>query len=267
MKTLCIRRILWVFSVLFIQQAVQAQTDTSAQQQAPVSAPEVTTPAATTTSTITAPLITIENGTKKPKVKKKWRYIIDVDAGFASPANTELSDVFKGGINASVGIKTAFFDNKLWVRPVGGLKYYFKKVELSESHREAFRTWKAGVELQYQVYTVGKFTISPILRADNNWSSSQFTKLSDEKNPDIPAIQTTSKLLTGTGFSFDAGVMLVRTGDLYVKLDYEYYKPDLKVNPDYVSEMLAAGVIVPDHKVYDCSSINVSVGVNLNFKK
>jgi hypothetical protein len=267
MKTLCIRRILWVFSVLFIQQVVQAQTDTSARH-APVSAPAVTTPAATTTSTITTPLITIENGkTKKPKVKKKWRYIIDADAGFASPANTELSDVFKGGLNASLGIKTAFFDNKLWVRPVGGLKYYFKKVELSEPHREAFLTWKAGVELQYQVYTVGKFTISPILRADNNWSSSQFTKTGDEKNPDIPSIQTTGKLLTGTGVSFSGGVMVVRSGDLYVKLNYEYYKPDLTVNPDYVSEMLAAGIIVPANKVYDCSSINLSVGVNLNFKK
>jgi hypothetical protein len=266
MKTLCIRRILWVFSVLFIQQVVQAQTDTSAQQ-APVSAPAVTTPAATTTSTITTPVI-IENGkTKKPKVKKKWRFIIDAEAGFASPANTELSDVFKGGLNASIGIKTAFFDNKLWVRPVGGLKYYTKKVDLSEPHREAFRTWKAGVEFQYQVYSLGKFTISPILRADNNWSSSQFTRISDEKNENIPAIQTTGKLLTGTGFSFDAGVMLVRSGDLYVKLDYEYYKPDLKVNPDYVSEMLAAGIIVPANKVYDCSSINLSVGVNLNFKK
>jgi hypothetical protein len=265
MKTLCIRYILWVFSVLFVQQVVQAQTDTSAQK-APVTTPAVT-PAATSSS-LTTPLITVENNkTKKPKVKKKWRFIIDADAGFASPANTELSDVFKGGLNTSIGLKTAFFDNKLWVRGVGGLKYYFKKVEMTEQQREAFRTWKAGVELQYQVYTLGKFAISPILRVDNNWSSSQFTRISDEKNPDLPAIQTTGKILTGSGISFDAGVMLVRSGDLYVKLDYEYYKPDLKVNPDYVREMLAAGILMPDHKEFDCSSINLTVGVNLNFKK
>ena len=264
MKTLCIRRFLWVFSVLFMQQVVQAQTDTSAQQ-APVTAPAVT-PAAT--SGTYTPLITIENGkTKKPKVKKKWRFALDVDAGFASPANTELSDVFKGGLNTSIGLKTAFFNNKLWVRPVAAMKYYFKKVEMAEPHREAFRTWKAGLELQYQVYTIGKFTISPILRADNNWSSSQFTRISDEKNENGTGIQTTGKILTGSGISFDAGVMLVRSGDLYVKLDYEYYKPDLTVNPDYVAEVRAAGRIMPDHKVYDCSSINLSVGVNLNFKK
>ena len=94
-----------------------------------------------------------------------------------------------------------------------------------------------------------------------------FTRISDEKNENGTGIQTTGKILTGSGISFDAGVMLVRSGDLYVKLDYEYYKPDLTVNPDYVNEVRAAGRIMPDHKVYDCSSINLSVGVNLNFKK
>jgi hypothetical protein len=260
MKTLCIRRILWVFSVLFMQQVVQAQTDSLAKQ-APV------TPAVTTTSNLTTPLITIENGkTKKPKVKKKWRFALDVDAGFASPANTELSDVFKGGLNASIGFKTAFFNDNLWVRPVAGLKYYFKKVNLGETHREAFRTWKGGIELQYKVYTLGKFAIVPIVRVDQNMSSSQFTKVGEEKS-ETEGIKTTGKILTGSGISFDGGVMLVRSGELYVKLDYEYYKPDMEVNPDYVSEMLARGYLMPANKVYDCSSINLSIGVNLNFKK
>jgi hypothetical protein len=260
MKTLCIRRILWVFSVLFMQQVVQAQTDSSAKQ-APAA------PAITTTSSLTSPLITIENSkTKKPKVKKKWRFALDVDAGFASPANTELSDVYKGGLNASFGIKTAFFNNNLWVRPVGGLKYYWKKVNLGTVQREAFRTWKGGIEFQYKAYTLGKFAIFPILRVDQNISSSQFTKTSEEKT-ETEGIKTTGKILTGSGISFDAGVMLVRSGDVYVKLDYEYYKPEMEVNPDYVSEMMSRGILMPDRKVYDCSSINLSVGVNLNFKK
>lgn len=257
MKTLCIRRILWVFSVLFMQQVVQAQTD-SAAKQAPAA------PAVTTTSSTTS--FTVDDGKKKAKVKKKWSFALDVDAGFASPANSELSDVFKGGLNASVGIKTAFFNNNLWVRPVGGLKYYWKKVNLGTVQREAFRTWKGGVELQYKVYTLGKFAIFPLLRVDQNMSSSQFTNISEDKT-ETEGIKTTGKILTGSGISFDAGVMLVRSGDLYVKLDYEYYKPDMKVNPDYVSEMLARGYLMPDHKVYDCSSINLSIGVNLNFKK
>lgn len=249
MKTLCNRCILWVFSVLFIQYAAQAQDAPATQQ------------------TTASPIITIEKDKqKKPKVKKKWKFTVDVDAGFANPGNADVSDVFKGGLNASLGVKTAFLKNKLWLRPAGGLKYYFKDANLGETQREAFRTWKAGLELQYNAFTVKKFSFFPIFRADQNWSVNQFTKLTDEKTAN-PAFTTTDKVLTGSGFSFDAGIMVVRSGDLYVKLDYEYYKPEMTVNPDLVREMLAAGIIIQEKKVYNCSSINLSIGVNLNFKK
>lgn len=247
MKTLCIRCILWVFSVLFIQHAAHAQ---------------VTAPTQTPVPTVS----TEKEKQKKPKVRKKWRFAVDIDAGFASPANAELSDIFKGGLNASIGIKTAFLKDKLWLKPVGGLKYYFKDVNLGETRREAFRTWKIGAELQYKAFTINKFSFFPIIRADQNYSTSQFTKLSDEKITATP-IQTTDNVLKGSGFSFDAGIMVVRSGDLYVKIDYEYYKPDLQVNPELVQELLAVGLRIADHKVYDCSSINVTVGVSLNFKK
>ncbi|HEY8894225.1 MAG TPA: hypothetical protein VIM79_05405 [Niastella sp.] len=251
MKTLCIRVVLWVFSVLFIQHAAQAQGAPASQQ-----------PQATSVN----PLTLEQEKQKKPKVKKQWRIAIDADAGIASPNNAALSDIFKAGINGSLGIKTAFLNNKLWVRPHGGLKYYFKNVEMGETRREAFRTWKAGIELQYNAYTLKKFSFYPILKVNQNWSSSQFTKLADDK-ANSTAVQTTANVLKGTGYSFGGGIMVVHSGDLYVKLDYEYYKPDLKVSPDLIREMLAAGYLMPDHKVYDCSSINLSIGVNLNFKK
>ncbi|WP_205510045.1 hypothetical protein [Longitalea arenae] len=249
MKTLCIRCILWVFSVLFFQHAAKAQVAPATQQ------------------TTVSPVITIEKGKqKKPKVKKQWKFTVDFDAGFASPGNADISDVFKGGLNASAGVKTAFLKDKLWIRPLGGLKYYFKDANLGETQREAFRTWKAGIELQYNAFTVKKYSFFPILRVDQNWSVNQFTKINDEKTA-TPAFTTTDKVLTGSGISFDAGIMVVRSGDLYVKLDYEYYKPEMTVNPELVREMLAAGIIMQEKKVYNCSSINLSVGVNLNFKK
>jgi hypothetical protein len=254
MKTPCIRCFLWVFSVLLIQQAAQAQTTPPA---------EVASPS----PTITTPIFTEGNKQKKPKVKKQWRFAVDIDAGFASPANAELSDVFKGGLNVSVGFKTAFLKNKLWLRPLGGLKYYWKDANLGENRREAFRTWKAGIELQYKAYTHKKYSFFPILRVDNNWSVNQFTKLSDEITSAEPIYETSDKMLTGSGMSFDAGIMVVRSGDLYVKLDYEYYKPEMTVNPEQVKAMLAAGLIIQEKKVYNCSSINLSVGINLNFKK
>jgi len=249
MKTLCIRCILWVFSLLFIQQAARAQAAPTTPQQAPV-----------------APVIIESPKVKKPKVKKQWRYAIQIDAGFASPNNRELSDVYKGGINASIGVKTAFLKNKLWVRPLGGMKYYFKNINWGGTGREAFRTFKAGLELQYNAFAVKNYAFYPIIRADQNWSSSQLTQLVANKETAVP-FTTMHDVLKGSSYSVDAGIMVVRSGDLYVKLDYEYYKPDLKVNPAFVQEMLAAGYSMPDHKVFDCSSINLSVGVNLNFKK
>jgi hypothetical protein len=254
MKTLCIRCILWVFSVLFIQRAAQAQ-------EAP--APQTSTP---TTSTIASPLITLDNGKqKKPKVKKQWKFVIDIDAGFSNPG-ADLKEAFKGGFTGSIGFKTAFLDNKLWLRPAGGLKYYWKTGDLGESKREAFRTFKAGLELQYKAYTRNKLSFFPIIRADNNWSVNTVTPKSDEKTS-TPQFTANGKILTGSSYSIDAGIMVVRSGDLYVKLDYEYYKPELTVSPELIQERLTAGLNMPEKKVYDCSSINLSVGVNLNFKK
>ena len=256
MKTPCIRCILWVFSVLFIQHAALAQTTPPA---------EVATPSPSPTGN--TPTFTESSKQKKPKVKKQWRFTVDIDAGFASPGNAELSDVFKGGFNASLGFKTAFLKNKLWVRPLGGLKYYWKDANLGQTRREALRTWKAGVELQYKAYTLKKFSFFPTLRVDNNWSVNNFTKLTDEK-PETPAgFEATDKVLTGSGISYDAGIMVVRSGNLYVKLDYEYYKPEMTVSPELVREMLANGIIIQEKKSYDFSSINLSVGINLNFKK
>jgi hypothetical protein len=254
MKTPCIRCILWVFSVLFIHHAAQAQTTPPAVVATPSSSPTLNTPIFT-------------EGGKKAKVKKQWRFTVDIDAGFASPGNAELSDAFKGGFNASFGFKTAFLKNKLWIRPLGGLKYYWKDANLGETRREAFRTWKVGAELQYNAYTYKKFSFFPILRVDNNWSVNNFTKLTDEKLETPAAFETTDKVLTGSGISFDAGIMVVRSGDLYVKLDYEYYKPEMTVSPELVQEMLTNGIIIQEKKSYNFSSINLSVGVNLNFKK
>jgi hypothetical protein len=239
---------------MLIQQAAQAQD-----------APAPQTPAPTTSSTA-SPLITIENGKqKKPKVKKQWKFAVDIDAGFANPSG-DLSEAFKGGLDASIGVKTAFLKDKLWVRPLAGLKYYWKDANLGDTKREAFRTWKAGLELQYKAYTLNKFSFFPVVRFNNNWSANTVTRKAEDGTAEAP-FTTEGKILTGTGYSFGGGIMVVRSGDLYVKLHYEYYKPELTVSPELVQENLAKGLIIPDKQVYNCSSINLSVGVNLNFKK
>jgi hypothetical protein len=241
--------------VLFIQRAAQAQE-----------APAPQTPTSGS-STIESTLMTLEGGKqKKPKVKKQWKFTVDIDAGFSSPGG-DMSEAFKGGFTGSIGFKTAFLKNKLWLRPVGGLKYYWKTGDLGENNREAFRTYQAGLELQYNAYTRNKLSFFPIIRANNNWSANNITPKGGDKTGTTPQFTTTGKVLSGSSYAVDAGIMVVRSGDLYIKLDYEYYKPELTVSPELVQERLAAGLLMPDKKAYDCSSINLSVGVNLNFKK
>ena len=73
--------------------------------------------------------------------------------------------------------------------------------------------------------------------------------------------------LDATGISFDAGIMVVRAKSIYVKLDYEYFQPTLKASPDLIKALYTEGIIMPETRKLDCSTINLSVGVNLNFKQ
>jgi hypothetical protein len=233
------------------------------------------TPPAATTTTVTsatpAPATPAKVDPKKRAKKKlrlRDRIAIDADAGVAYPFTTDIADIYTIGFNGSLGVKMAFLKKKLWVRPVGGIKFYTKKAEMEESLQETFRNWKAGIEFQYQAAAFNKYALYPIFRIDNNWSANNFSKTSS-KEPGTTArtVEVSDKVLSGNGVSFDIGLMLVRTRSLYLKLDYEYYKPTLKVNPDLVKELLVQGVAIESQKAFDCSTINLSIGVNLNFSK
>lgn len=226
------RYILWVLSLLIIQISVKAQT---------------------------APA---------PPPPPKEKLAIDIDAGVAYPFGQDLSNVFKAGVNATVGIKRAFLKKRrLWIRPEGGIKYYTKKANLGQDMRETFRTWKAGLEIQYRVKDYKKFSFFPILRVDNNWCANQFSNLSKDQTTGTRLNEVPGNYLDATGISFDAGIMVVRAKSIYVKLDYEYFQPTLKASPDLIKALYTEGIIMPETRKLDCSTINLSVGVNLNFKQ
>jgi hypothetical protein len=250
MKTMIVRSILWVLPLLVIQTSLNAQTTTP-------------TPPPPATATAAKPAV------KKQKFKlTRDRFAIDVDAGGSMPMNTNLSDVFKAGANASLGLKVGLLKNKkLWIRPEGGIKFFSKKADLnSTSMRELYRDWNAGVEIQYRVYDWKKLGFYPFVRADQNWSSNNFSKISDN-DAATTTIQTSETFLKGSAPSFSAGLMVVRTGGLYVKVDYTMYKPTLKVHPDLIKDLLAQGILMPESQKFDCSTVNLCIGFNLNFKK
>jgi hypothetical protein len=213
-----------------------------------------------------------KNEKKKSSEKKKKavvpgpKYAIDFDAGYAYPINTQLSSEFTGGLDVSLGFKMSFLKKKLWVRPEGGMQYYTKKADIGESMQEVNRDWKAGVELQYKAYEVKKFSFLPLLRADYNWFSNQFSKQLSGETTNNQIITPGENLLTANTYSIAAGIMIVRSGFIYVKLDYEYFKPTLTVNPNLVKAMFAQGYIMADKQTMDLSTANIKIGFNLNFK-
>jgi hypothetical protein len=250
MKTSIFRNILWLLPLILVQLSVSAQ-DAAKDVQAPKDT---------------------KNEKKKSSQKKKKtvvpgpRYAIDFDAGYAYPINTQLSSAFTGGLDASLGFKVAFLKKKLWVRPEGGIQYYTKKADIGESMQEVNRDWKAGVELQYKAYEVKKFSFFPVLRADYNWFSNQFSKQLNDETTNSQIIATGENLLTANTYSIAAGIMVMRSGFMYVKIDYEYFKPTLTVNPNLVKAMLAQGFIMADKQTMDLSTANLKIGFNLNFK-
>jgi hypothetical protein len=246
MKTPIVRSTLWVFLLLFVQLSLNAQTTT----------PSLNTPTPQ------------QKKAKKPKVKVKPQYAVDFDAGVAMPGNKDLSDIYTLGANASLGFKVGLLKkNKLWIRPMGGLQFYTKEVDLGDGVNEVLRNWKAGLEIQYRALDVKKFSFYPVIRANYNWVSNQFSKATDVEENNSRLLQVSDKFLTGNGISYNAGIMIARSNELYIKIDYQYFKPDLKVDPNVVKELFNQGYIIPDHKVYDFSTLNVSIGYTLNFKK
>jgi len=250
MKTSIFRNILWLLPLLVVQLSVNAQ-DAAKDAKAPQDTKN-------------------EKKTSSQKKKKTVvpgpKYAIDLDAGYAYPINTQLSSVFTGGLDASLGFKMAFLKKKLWIRPEGGYQFYTKRADLGESVQEVNQAWKAGVEFEYKAYEVKKFSFFPLVRADYNWFSNQFSKQISGETTNSQIIPTGENLLTANTYSISAGIMIVRSGFVYVKLDYEYFKPTLTVNPKLVNAMLAQGYTMADKQTMDLSTANIKIGFNLNFK-
>ena len=61
-------------------------------------------------------------------------------------------------------------------------------------------------------------------------------------------------------------MMIVRSPCWYLKIDYEYFNPTLKVNTQFINDLGAEGITAPSAVKYNCSTLNIGVGINLNFK-
>jgi hypothetical protein len=190
----------------------------------------------------------------------------DIEIGGAFPLGPDFKEVFGAGLNFSVGPKiTMDKNNRLWVKPTGGVKWYFKEIEEQNSVTEHFRTWKAGVEVQYSIPAGKTFTLFPLLRLDHNWCANYFSATYRTGfGPYDTEVERSEKFLTGKGFSADLGLK-VAWDRWFAKLHYEHFQPTLNVNPVVMQESVNEGFVIDSQKDFKLSSLNLSVGTSLTF--
>lgn len=198
------------------------------------------------------------------------RYGIDLDFGVAIPAGKDFKSIFYTGGNISMGFKFAALPTKtLWIKPVCDLSFYSKKADdVGSGVMERFDVVKAGLELQYKAATMNKFSLYPVLKGSYGWASNYFSKTGSTEQIGTVTVQQISesdRYLKGGGMAYDAGLMLTRSF-WYLRADYSYFKPKLKVHPDIIKEMTDVGVNIANNYSPDCSTFNISFGVNFNFR-
>lgn len=194
------------------------------------------------------------------------KFGIDLDAGVSVPTSKELSEAFYTGGNIDLGFRMAVLPSrKLWIMPTGGITLYMKND--GDDVIETFSIVKAGLELQYKVLEHRKFAFFPLVRVNHNWCSNYFSKSYPyDPNTTIQTVAVTDDYLSGHGYSYGAGIKIVRSSLFYLKLNYDYFDPSLKVNSQLKGELQAEGMAIPDAVKLNCSSLSIGLGINLNFK-
>ena len=196
------------------------------------------------------------------------RFGIDLDGGLVVPTSAQFNKVFYTGGELSLGFKVAALPGKrLWIVPNGGFKMYIKGAGSDNNVTETFMTGKAGLEFQYKAAERRKWAFFPVVRIDYNWCSNYFSKTYGyDPTTNTTTVAETDSYLSGHDIAYDAGIMLVRSSLWYLRIDYEYFNPSLKVNSDIKSQLQADGYAVPATTKINCSSVNIGLGFTINFK-
>jgi hypothetical protein len=192
----------------------------------------------------------------------------DFDLGGAVPTNGSVSNVFHLGMDVSMGPKLVLTKKRdLWLKVVGGFQLYSKSSNVasssgdSNSVTEDLRTWKAGLEVQYFLFQRRRLSIEPLVRINYNWVANYYSEtIGYDPTTNTTTIGKSDNALSGNGLSYDLGLR-IRKGLIYLKLDYEYYRPKLNVDKQLVSEAATEGLIIPASQTFDLSSFNFGLGV------
>lgn len=190
----------------------------------------------------------------------------EMDAGAALPMHRNVSEVFNVGLNINLGFAFNVMQEKLYVKPYGGVNWYFKEIEDVNSVTEHMRTWKAGVETRYYYIKKEKWKLAPCLNINYNWSTNYYSSSSYNPFSNQTTNSTSDSYLEGTGISIALGLR-VDIDNVYIKVDYEYFSPDVKVHQAILDEAASQGITVDPNPSLNLSSLNLTLGYILPIGK
>lgn len=190
--------------------------------------------------------------------------LFEADLGAAIPTHKNLKNVFDLGFDFNAGFAINVLRSKLYVKPIGGVKWYFKKIEDVNSVTEHLRTWKVGIEMRYYCLKKDGWMLAPYIRLDNNWSSNYYSASSYNPFTKQTSGDVSDNFLEGKGFSFAIG-QLISFKNIYLKIDYEFFSPTMKVSQVILDDAYSQGIIIDPTSVYNLNSLDLTVGYTFGF--
>jgi hypothetical protein len=190
---------------------------------------------------------------------------VELDAGAAIPMQSDLKDVFDLGLNLKLGIPINVLNKHFYIKPTGGVKWYFKEIENVNSVTEHLRIWKAGIEFQYIIFSNEEVSISPTIGIEYNWLTNYYSATYEDPFSNTSTTETSDKLVKGKAISGELG-FVSRFDNIFIKLGYEFLNPQLTIDEGIVTEALDDGLIVDPTPIFNLNSITISIGYTYWFK-
>jgi hypothetical protein len=185
------------------------------------------------------------------------------DLGASIPMHQDLSKVFGLGFDLNTGLAFNVLNEKLYLKPAAGVKWYFKDAD--HSLTEHLQTWKVGLELRYYCYKNDKVMVAPYAKVDYNWTSNHYSSPSYDPVLKQNTGLASASLLKGKDYSFALGSM-VHFQRIYFKINYELYSPTLILKEDIVDSINHQGFVVDPNPTFNLNSLSLAIGYSIYLK-
>ena len=181
---------------------------------------------------------------------------LEGEIGVERFADAAVRSVFPAGAAFQLGPSFALAnEGRLRLRPQGGVVFFSNQID--ENITEQLLNVKAGVQVSYDAYFIGRTTFFPYVALDYNWVSNF-----DMESYGDDDVSYSENYLRGRGLSQAVGLRVQR-GEWYIKAGYVWFRPRLRVQQALVDDDLASGYITPSSHVFSLNTVVISIGFSI----